>query len=151
MTISSFYIVLFIIISITVVFLIIWTPLIKKSHNYTNNVKKHVHSCATGCASSMSCKNMNFRMASEAGFDPNRFTFCDLYGDFVRRMDHCPGFSSKGCANGICSFARNNSSESCFCQYQQQTVPVKASCPYYQDFFDTRSGKRLAGSANTRD
>lgn len=135
--------VVFVILCVTVVFLIIWMLINKKIHNYANNVKKHVQPCATGCASSLSCKNMNFRIAAEAGYDPKRFTFCDLYGDIVRRMDHCLGFSSKGCANGICGFASNSSSEACFCQYQQQTVPVRASCPYYQDFFDTRMVRGL--------
>lgn len=139
---------MFIILCITAVILIIWTLIIQKNHNNAYNVKKSVQPCATGCASSLSCKNMNLRMAAEAGYDSRHFTFCDLYGDFVRRMDHCSGFSSKGCANGICGFASNSSGKTCFCQCQQQTVSVRASCPYYQDFFDSKSGKRIAGSAN---
>ena len=149
MTISLLFVV-FVILCVTVVFLIIWMLINKKIHNYANNVKKHVQPCATGCASSLSCKNMNLRMAEEAGYDPERFVFCDAFGDFVRRIDHCPSFISKGCSTGIFGFASNSSSETCFCQYQQQTVQVRASGQYYQDFFNTTIGKKIAVSKSKR-
>ncbi len=111
--------------------------------------KQPTYPQATGCGSRESCIYLNLGKASKAG-KPANFCWCEYYQNFQKRHDNCAAFKSRGCAEGMCTYAdfqtpkaKGYSSKCCFCSYYNKIIEGKSSCPHYVDHFETPEGNEL--------
>lgn len=120
---------------IAIILLFVVRALVKRAIHAENS-----NGCrATGCDTSLACQYMDLGQAKDAGYDTTVYCFCKAKGQIVPRTDGCPEFYPRGCANGMCSYAKHNGGR-CYCELYKQNVDPRESCQDYLDAFDTQLG-----------